>query len=509
MRTRPVLGLVLLVSLTAAACDDSGSEKSGKDKGPTTTAGPPSSTTTAPPPPPKVVAVAYTVTDGGDEKPPPVSYHAEFSLDGASVRVISDDGTSDLAYDAATGTSYAWGEATKSEREGAGLGTGEATVSSFLGRLLVGPGSDLAAFVRTLGRAGDARVTTVTSHGRPAWHYDGPYAGDMLGGTQIKGEMISDDHVVVDVDKVSGVALLEVRSGKGQETRRIEVTSIEDRADENRARYHPQPPATAKVTVADDGFAAMTLDEMAAAAGYDVLVPEAVPAGYVLVEVVFDAKKMIGSGAEGLNPAPARVASMRWHHPQGGSFIVTLRPENGDPKAKAEGQTWIDPFSSEGSDTPRTKVSLPLLSRAPLVGEMVLAAPEVPHLWGISGDLVVTLEGDLDDAGLRSVAGSLRRHAPPPKAPATGAGAPAKCPQIGFTPDSDDVAADITASAIDCAGASDLVRRVKQEHDPVTGPRLFRADPFTCRAVRNERVPLERTEYRCGDGARRVTWNKT
>jgi hypothetical protein len=42
----------------------------------------------------------------------------------------------------------------------------------------------------------------------------------------------------------------------------------------------------------------------------------------------------------------------------------------------------------------------------------------------------------------------------------------------------------------------------------VTGARFFRLEPFTCRAAR-QNTALESTAYRCDDGPRRVTWQKT
>lgn len=220
--------------------------------------------------------------------------------------------------------------------------------------------------------------------------------------------------------------------------------------------------------------------------------------------MLFDADRQLRTGAEALNPAPARVTSLRWRGPNGSSFTVTLRPENGDAQAKREGAVWSDPFGSEGTELPAEKVSIPLDGRQPLRGEVFVAAPAVPHLWGVTGDLVVTVDGDLDAAGLEAVAGSLRKHPEPAQASAP----PTKCRPIGFTPNSDDVAADITATGLDCDEASALVRRAREQHDPVAGRRFFRLPPFTCRAARQD-TALESTAYRCDDGSRRVTWSKT
>ena len=496
-------GLVALVlgaavALLGAGCN-AGSGDGAAGSGATTTA-PPASTTTAPPPP-DVLAVTYTHTETGDgsgDRPPPRHFHAEVSADGASFRMTADDGWQDWAFDAATGTSYEWNKAQSGAPESVRLSKGLATGGPDHHGLTDGPDAAIAVFVRALGRAGDSRVTTVTRHGRPAWHYDGPMVGDALAGPTIE------DHVVVDVDQQSGVLLLHAVSAQGRETRRFEATSVEPRPHEDRRRYRPDPPPTAEVTVDDHGFSAMTLDEVAANAGYDLLVPASVPAGFELDEVLWDAEKPLYTGAEALNPAPARVTSMTWRGPAGARVTVTLRPENSDPGAKQEGQVWSDPFGGEGVNLPATEVSVPLEGRPPLVGEVFLAAPAVPHLWGITGDLVVTVDGDLDADGLRALARSLRRHPRPAASPA----APAKCPVIGFTPNSDDVAADITATGVDCAEATALVRRARERHDPVTGPRFFHLPPYICRAARQD-TALESTAYRCDDGARRVTWSKT
>jgi hypothetical protein len=506
--------LVLTLGVLGAGCNAGGEQ----DDAATTTSSSAAGPTTTGPPAPRAVAVAYTrtyVPEPGVPAEPPERFHAEISLDGASFRMTSDDGSRDLAFDAGRGRAYEWSKAQDELEETVSLSTGLATGGPDHHGLSDGPDVPTAVLVRALGRTGDSRVTTGTSHGRPAWHYDGPMSGDVLGGDPVE------DHVVADVDQASGALLLQVMSAKGKETRRLEATSIESRPTEDRSRYHPAVPPTAKVQSEDHGFVAMTLDELATSAGYDVLVPGQVPAGFELDEVVFDEKKPLFTGAEALNPAPAKVASLRWRGPNGASFTVTLRPENGDPKAKEEGSEWSDPFGGEGTLLPATKVSLPLEGRPALAGEVYVAAPAAPHLWGITGDLVVTVDGDLDAAGLKAVAGSLRKH---PK-PAAASAPPVKCPPVGFTPNSDDVAGDITATGVDCTEASALVRRAREQHDPVTGRRFFQLPPYTCRAARgtggvpptsaagaardSQDTALESTAYRCDDRARRVTWNKT
>lgn len=491
------LALGLLVAGGLAACDDPKPSSSGDGRGSTTTST--AATSTTAPLRPEALAIDYIRTDARDPKTPPGRFRAEVSADGVSFRMTAADGSQDVARDALTGTATEWTRAGDGAPETAALIRGLSTGGPGHSGLTDGPDLPMSAFVEALGRAGDPRVTTVTRLGRPAWHYDGPYAGDALAGDVVE------DHAVHDVDRATGVVLLQVLSARGRETRRFEATAVEVRSADDRSRYKPDPPATADFTLVDEGFRAMTLDELAAAAGYDVLVPRPVPAGFELDEVLFNAGERFQTGAEGLNPAPTRVASMRWRHPDGSAFTVTLLPGDGDPGRRLRNTEWSDPFGAEGTALPATRVELPLEGRAPLTGEIVVAAPALPHVWGLTGDLVVTIDGDLDAERLRAVAGSLRRHTP--TAPLSGA--PTKCPQIGFTPNSDDVAGEITATGLDCGEAGALVRRTREEHGALGSPRYFRLPPFTCRGVFSDGPGLANTAYRCEDGARRVTWTKT
>jgi hypothetical protein len=502
------LALGVTTALALVACGDS--DDSSEDDASTTTA-PATSTTAAAATTTKSLVVGYTRTYVQDDRPPPERSRAEISFDRVSFRMTRDDGSGDSAYDAATGQAYEWFRGQKAGQEKATLISGLATGGPGGDPLSDGPTAEPGILIGALGRAGDPRVTTITRQGRPAWHYDGPMVGDSHGGATIEGESVYNDRAVFDVDKATGAVLLLSYSGKGQdtgiskETYRFEATSVEERPSEDRARYRPEAPGSARIDRRDYGFRAMTLDEMAATAGYDVLVPSSVPAGYELAEVVFNEKEEFGSGAEGSNPSPTRVTSMLWRHADGRSFAVALLPKNGGPKSKGGDAAWSDPYGSEGSELPPEKVSIPIEGRAPLAGELFVAVPSVPHLWGITGDLVVTVDGNLDAAGLKAVAGSLRKHTPA----APSSAAPAECPQIGFTPDSDDVAGDIAATGLDCTEASDLVRRTREQHYALGSPRLFRLDPFTCRAVFEDGPGLANTTYRCEDGPRRVTWRKT
>jgi anti-sigma factor RsiW len=55
-------------------------------------------------------------------------------------------------------------------------------------------------------------------------------------------------------------------------------------------------------------------------------------------------------------------------------------------------------------------VRIELAGRPALEGTVVVDGPLTPHLWGITGDLVVTVSGDLSRDELQQVAASLRPH---------------------------------------------------------------------------------------------------
>jgi hypothetical protein len=87
---------------------------------------------------------------------------------------------------------------------------------------------------------------------------------------------------------------------------------------------------------------------------------------------------------------------------------------------------------------------------------------------------------------------------------------PVACPNIAFTPDSEDMASEIEAISTDCAEAERLIRHVHTalRHDFSSSPRSFRAQGFDCRVVTEERE-LPVGHYTCTDAAVRVRWDKT
>jgi hypothetical protein len=318
--------------------------------------------------------------------------------DDGSFRWTSTDGRADMAYDAAAGRHV--------DVMTVGPGVSQARPNYFITTGVPAGGPDqrfsrpdplgpISDFVVALARAGDSRITTSAVAGRAAWHYDGPTAVDRLGGEG------APNHAVADVDQASGV-LLQLTTRVGDlVVNRFTASDVatSDRID--RARYSIQPPAGAKTTTVPLGFAARTLDDADDGLPYDLLVPGQVPAGFTLESVAVNGDVASPTGPEGMNPPVKQVTALTWRN--GASrFTVTLRPRGGEP--------WDNPFGAEGVVADAQPVRLELAGRAPLEGTVAVDAPLRPHLWGITGDIVVTVSGDLSRADLERVAGSLRTH---------------------------------------------------------------------------------------------------
>lgn len=85
--------------------------------------------------------------------------------------------------------------------------------------------------------------------------------------------------------------------------------------------------------------------------------------------------------------------------------------------------------------------------------------------------------------------------------PAAGATTVRDCGKIAFTPNSDDIASEITARGVTCRTARRFVRAVGGH-----APKRYRGYACTKRA---RDTALASWRYRCVDGGRRISWVKT
>jgi hypothetical protein len=400
-RTRSIGAAAAAVALVLAAAGAVNVIRDDGTDNQVSTGGRPTETTQAPAPVATVPAEFSATYDGieGFDGPEGCCSTRRFTLaaDG-SFRWTSTDGLADMAYDATTGRHV--------DVMTVGPGISKANPNYFITTGVPAGGPDqrfsrpdplgpMADFVVALARAGDSRITTSSVAGRATWHYDGPTAVDRLGGDG------APDHAVADVDQASG-ALLQLTTRVGDlVVNRFTTSDVTTRDQVDRARYRIEPPAGAKKTEVKLGFAPRTLDEAAAGLPYDLLVPGQIPAGFELESVAVNPDVASPTGPEGMNPPAKNVAALTWRN--GASrFTVTLRPSGGEQ--------WDNPFGAEGVVVDAQPVRLELAGRAPLEGTVAVDAPLRPHLWGITGDIVVTVSGDLTRPELERVAGSLRAH---------------------------------------------------------------------------------------------------
>jgi len=380
--------------------DDNGTDRDVRAADRPAATGPAPSTTApvAAAPVPAEFSATYDGIEGFDGPDGCCStYRLTVASDG-SFRWTSTDGAADMAYDV-LGPRHV-----EVVTRGAGVSKTRPNYLMSTGVPAGGPDQRIAKpdplgpvadFVVALARAGDSRITTTTVAGRAAWHYDGPAVQDRLGGDG------APNHAVADVDQASGVLLELTRRVDDLVITRFTASEVTTSDQIDRARYRIEVPPGAAANKFHLGFEPRTLDEAAAELPYELLVPNQVPDGFALESVSVDRDVPSPTGPEGMNPPAMHIVAMTWAD-GAHRFTVTLRPKGTDP--------WDDPFGAEGMVPEDQPVRLPLAGRAPLGGKVVVDAPLVPHLWGITGDIVVTVSGDLSRAKLERVAGSLQPH---------------------------------------------------------------------------------------------------
>src|SRR5262249_7804536 len=150
-------------------------------------------------------------------------------------------------------------------------------------------------------------------------------------------------------------------------------------------------PRGADVMRSDDGFRRVPLRTVAGAVGYAPLVPRWVPDGYRLAEVAV-ARAAGPTGKEAGNPPSRMVVSLSYRRGLDQSLVTTRLRGTG---------TWDDPLATgEGFvDRPETL----RIDDGALIGaqaKLLIAPRGIPHVWAQTGDLVVTVGGDLTRAEL-------------------------------------------------------------------------------------------------------------
>jgi hypothetical protein len=259
--------------------------------------------------------------------------------------------------------------------------------------------TDYAALVRAFLAAEDPRVAVTEHAGRPAWRLDVPVQVNRI------VPEYSGDEFSIWVDQETGipVRIVERKNGRARNELRIEKLAV----DAPGAQVRPvRFPPGVEVTRRNGGFRRTSLDGVQPIVGYAPLVPGRLPEGFELAEVAVGPGQVGFTGVEAGNPPSTDVVSLSFRRGFD-QILVTTRRRNvpGYP------QEWADPLATgEGFvDRPRTVE----LGRGALSGveANVLVVPRnIPHLWALADDLVVTVAGDLSREELIRVAESLERR---------------------------------------------------------------------------------------------------
>jgi hypothetical protein len=162
-------------------------------------------------------------------------------------------------------------------------------------------------------------------------------------------------------------------------------------------------PPDARPNELEHGFRRVELGEVVAAVGYNPLVPAWLPEGYRPAGVAVHPGTGSPTGVEGSNP-PSTDAVSAFYRRGLDQVLVTTRCRDvpGLP------DSWSDPLATgEGYRDRAERVSLGRGALSGVEARLLLVPRNVPHLWALTDELVVTVSGDLSRAELVRVAESL------------------------------------------------------------------------------------------------------
>jgi hypothetical protein len=251
---------------------------------------------------------------------------------------------------------------------------------------------EFADYVRGALASGSPAVQETTYLGRPAWRLDVDTVPNKI------VPQLSGDRFRITVDQETGMPVQVVELKQGSVLRELSIEQLQVNEDVPPSTFRLAFPAGAEVMRSDDGFRRVGLSDVAGAVGYAPLVPAWVPDGYRLADVAV-AREGAPTGKEGGNPQSEQVVSLSYRKGLD-RFLVTTRLRGGgswsDPLASGEGfvdqpqHVTFDGGALQGADV-----------------DLLLTPRAVPHVWALTGSLVVTVGGDLSGNELLRVAGSL------------------------------------------------------------------------------------------------------
>ncbi len=262
----------------------------------------------------------------------------------------------------------------------------------------------LAAVMRAFIEADtDQPVRAIDYEGRPAWRVVVPVSVELALKPGAGAELGHVAQLDVTVDRRTGFPLRTVASNAGSINSIVRLSRIEVNRGVSTGDFTLAfPTGTLPVAPVDLGFRRLPLRDVEGSVGYAPLVPRTLPAGFALAEVAV--AQEVPPTHPG-NPTSSKVVSVAYRRGFD-TVVVTTRALGGDPSA------WSDPLSRVGA------IGAPAPERVDLSAgavrgaraELVVRTQEVPHVWAITDDLVVTVAGDLSRAELIEAANSLHHY---------------------------------------------------------------------------------------------------
>jgi len=251
---------------------------------------------------------------------------------------------------------------------------------------------EFADYVRGALASGSPAVQETTYLGRPAWRLDVDTVPNKI------VPQLSGDRFRITVDQETGMPVQVVELKQGSVLRELSIEQLQVNEDVPPSTFRLAFPAGAEVMRSDDGFRRVGLSDVAGAVGYAPLVPAWVPDGYRLADVAV-AREGAPTGKEGGNPQSEQVVSLSYRKGLD-RFLVTTRLRGGG--------SWSDPLASgEGFVDHPQHVTFDAGALQGADVDLLLTPRAVPHVWALTGSLVVTVGGDLSGNELLRVAGSL------------------------------------------------------------------------------------------------------
>jgi hypothetical protein len=259
--------------------------------------------------------------------------------------------------------------------------------------------NEFGALVRVFLAARDPSVEETTYEGRPAWRLevDAVPSG-------VVPEFTGNGFTIT-VDQGTGMPVLVKETRDGAFRREMWIEGLRVDPDVRPGSFTLDFPPDAQPNVLDHGFRRVPLDAVADAVGYAPLVPARLPEGYEPAEVTVAAGNTgAPTGVEGSNPTSTDVVSLSYRRGIDQILVTTrLRDVPGFPN------WWSDPLATgEGYvDEPEQIVA----RRGALSGveiNLLIVARNIPHVWALTDELVVTVSGDLSRDELIGVTESLR-----------------------------------------------------------------------------------------------------